>query len=148
MQPVPDIVVIVAGPTASGKSALALALAEAYGGTVINADALQAYRDLRILTARPDAASEARAPHRLYGYLDAAERGTAARWHGLALVEIAAAVAAGRLPIVTGGTGLYLRALAAGLAAVPGYSAGDPRRGRHALSRSRRRRIPRAARDG
>jgi tRNA dimethylallyltransferase len=119
MQSVQDIVVIVAGPTASGKSALALALAEAYGGTVINADALQAYRDLRILAARPDAAAEARAPHRLYGYLDAAERGTAARWRDLALVEIAAAVAAGRLPIVTGGTGLYLRALTAGLAAVP-----------------------------
>ncbi|MGA8400982.1 MAG: isopentenyl transferase family protein, partial [Stellaceae bacterium] len=72
-------VIIVAGPTASGKSALALALAEHYGGAVINADALQCYGDLRILTARPGPAEEARAPHRLYGFLDATERGSAAR---------------------------------------------------------------------
>src|SRR5665213_1628111 len=68
-----DTVVVIAGPTASGKSALALDLAERFGGAVINADSQQNYRDLRILTARPDAAAEARAPHRLYGYLDAAE---------------------------------------------------------------------------
>ena len=76
--------IIVAGPTASGKSALALELAAAFGGTIINADALQSYRDLRILTARPDAAAEARVPHRLYGFLDAAERGSAAQlaWAG------------------------------------------------------------------
>jgi len=114
-----DTVVIVAGPTASGKSALALALARHYGGTIINADALQVYRDLRILTARPDEAAQARAPHRLYGYLDAAARGSAARWRDLALAEIAAALGAGRLPIVVGGTGLYLRALRQGLAPVP-----------------------------
>ncbi|HXC29291.1 MAG TPA: tRNA (adenosine(37)-N6)-dimethylallyltransferase MiaA [Stellaceae bacterium] len=113
------VVIIIAGPTASGKSALALALAEHYRGTVINADALQVYRDLKILTARPGAAEEARAPHRLYGFLDAAERGSAARWRELALAEITASLAAGRLPILVGGTGLYVRALIGGLAAVP-----------------------------
>ena len=111
--------VIIAGPTASGKSALALALAEHYGGTVINADALQCYRDLRILTARPRPAEEASAPHRLYGFLDAAERGSVARWRELALAELAAATAAGRLPVLVGGAGLYLRALLGGLAPVP-----------------------------
>jgi tRNA dimethylallyltransferase len=114
-----DTVVIIAGPTASGKSALALDLAAHYGGTVINADALQIYRDLRILSARPDPAAAARAPHRLYGVLDAAERGSAARWRELALAEIAASLAAKRLPILGGGTGLYLRALMQGLAPVP-----------------------------
>jgi len=112
-------VIIIAGPTASGKSALAVELAVAFGGTIINADALQTYRDLRILTARPDDAALARAPHRLYGYLDAGERGSVAAWRELALVEIDAAHAAGRLPIVVGGTGLYLRALQRGLAAIP-----------------------------
>jgi tRNA dimethylallyltransferase len=112
-------VVVIAGPTASGKSALALELAAALGGTVINADALQVYRDLRVLSARPDMAATARVPHRLYGYLDAAERGSAGHWRRLALAEIAAAHRAGRLPIVVGGTGLYLRALQYGLAAIP-----------------------------
>jgi tRNA dimethylallyltransferase len=111
-------VIIVAGPTASGKSALALELAEASGGTIVNADSLQCYRDLRILTARPDEATAA-APHRLYGYLDAAERGSAAQWRALALQEIATEAEAGRLPILVGGTGLYLRALTEGLAPVP-----------------------------
>ena len=112
-------VVVVAGPTASGKSALALALADELGGTIINADSLQCYRDLRILTARPGPADEQRAPHRLYGFLDAAERGSAASWRAFALDQIAAALKAGRLPILVGGTGLYLRALARGLAPVP-----------------------------
>ena len=112
-------VVVVAGPTATGKSALALALAEAFAGTVVNADSIQLYRDLAILSARPDTAAEQRAPHRLYGILDAAERGTVARWRALALAEIAATHAAGRLPIVVGGTGLYLRALRQGLAPIP-----------------------------
>ena len=111
--------IVIAGPTASGKSALALELAEAFAGTVINADSLQCYRDLKILTARPDAANCARAPHRLYGFLDAAERGSVGSWRALALAEIEAATTAGRLPIVVGGTGLYLRALALGLAPVP-----------------------------
>src|SRR5947208_2295378 len=112
-------VILIAGPTASGKSALALELAAAHEGTIINADALQIYRDLRILSARPDDAALARVPHRLYGYLDAAERGSAGCWRDLALAEIAASHRAGRLPIVVGGTGLYLRALQHGLAAIP-----------------------------
>jgi tRNA dimethylallyltransferase len=112
-------VLVIAGPTASGKSRLALALACEFGGTVINADSMQCYRDLRILTARPDAGAEARVPHRLYGWLDAAQRGSAAEWRARALAEIAAATATGRLPILVGGTGLYLRALCRGLAPIP-----------------------------
>jgi tRNA dimethylallyltransferase len=112
-------VVIVAGPTASGKSALALDLAQALGGTVINADSMQVYRELRILTARPTAEEEALVPHRLYGVVPAAETCSVARWRDMALGEIDAAHAQGRLPILTGGTGLYLRALTAGLAPVP-----------------------------
>jgi len=112
-------VLVVAGPTASGKSALALELAEACAGTIINADSLQTYRDLRILTARPDEAAEARVRHRLYGFLDAAERGSVARWRMLALDEIAGATKAGRIPLLVGGTGLYLRAVTKGLAPVP-----------------------------
>jgi tRNA dimethylallyltransferase len=94
-------------------------LAEAFGGTIINADALQVYRDLPILTAWPEANARARVPHRLYGCLDASERGSAGRWREAALGEIAAAHRAGRLPIVVGGTGLYLKALQHGLAAIP-----------------------------
>lgn len=112
-------VVIIAGPTASGKSAAALAIAEAFGGTIINADAMQVYRELAILTARPDAAMLARAPHLLYGVMAAAEACSAGTWRGLALGAIAATQAAGRLPIVVGGTGLYLRALTHGLARIP-----------------------------
>jgi tRNA dimethylallyltransferase len=112
-------VLVIAGPTASGKSALALSLAGAFGGTIVNADSLQTYRDLRILTARPDKAAEQRVPHRLYGFLDAGIRGSAAQWRVLALREIAAATKGGRLPIIVGGTGLYLRALENGLAPVP-----------------------------
>src|SRR5262245_541243 len=110
---------VIAGPTASGKSALALALARELGGVVINADSMQVYRELCVLTARPTPADEAAAPHRLYGVLPAAERCSAGRWRSLALAEIDAARAAGRRPILVGGTGLYLRALAEGLAAVP-----------------------------
>jgi tRNA dimethylallyltransferase len=111
--------VILGGPTASGKSALALVLAGEFGGTVINADSLQVYRELPILTAQPAAAAQAAFPHRLYGFLPASERCSAARWAVLARAEIDAALAAGRLPIVVGGTGLYLRALLHGLAPVP-----------------------------
>ncbi|HEX3863973.1 MAG TPA: tRNA (adenosine(37)-N6)-dimethylallyltransferase MiaA [Stellaceae bacterium] len=116
-------VVVIAGPTASGKSALATELAATFAGTIINADSLQIYRDLPILTAQPDAAALAQAPHRLYGCLDAAERGSVARWRDAALVEIDAAHAAARLPIVVGGTGLYLRALRDGLAEIPAVPA-------------------------
>jgi tRNA dimethylallyltransferase len=115
----PAPIVVVAGPSASGKSALALALAEAFDGTVINADSMQVYRDLRVLTARPTPAEEARAPHRLYGVIDAAEACSAGRWRAMALAEVAAAQKARRLAILAGGTGLYLRALLEGLAPIP-----------------------------
>ncbi len=110
---------IVAGPTASGKSALALGLAERLGGVVINADAMQCYRELRILTARPTGAEEARVPHRLYGVRPAAEPGHAAWWRAAALAEMAAARASGRLPILCGGTGMYFAALQQGISAIP-----------------------------
>ena len=112
-------VVVIAGPTAAGKSAAALDLARRANGTIINADASQLYADLRILTARPSAADEASVPHRLYGILDGAVACNAARWAALARDAIAATLAEGRLPIVTGGSGLYLRALIDGLADVP-----------------------------
>ena len=110
---------LIAGPTASGKSALALALAEQSGGTVINSDSAQVYRDLRILSARPNAAEEARAPHQLYGYRDGAEPCSAAAWAEDAKAAIGETEAAGRLPILVGGTGLYLRTLIEGIAPVP-----------------------------
>lgn len=112
-------VVIVGGPTASGKSALALDLAETLDGVVINADSMQVYRDLAIVTARPGPEDLARASHRLYGTVDGAERCSAARWRDMAVAEIDAAHADGRLPIVAGGTGLYLRALTDGLSDIP-----------------------------
>ncbi len=110
---------LIAGPTASGKSALALRLAAERNGTIINADALQVYAPLRILSARPTPEEEARVPHRLYGHADARQPYSVAAWLAEAQREIAAAWAAGRLPIVTGGTGLYFRALEQGLAPVP-----------------------------
>lgn len=112
-------VLIVAGPTASGKSALALSLAETLGGTVVNADSMQVYRAVPLLTAQPAASDRARVPHSLYGVLDPEESCSAQRWRGMAVEAIAAARAEGRLPIVTGGTGLYLRALREGLSLVP-----------------------------
>jgi len=116
---------IVAGPTASGKSALALELAERLGGTIINADAMQVYRELRVLTARPTREDEARVPHRLYGERPAAEPGSVAWWREAALAEMAAAREAGRLPILTGGSGLYFASLTEGLADIhdPGLAA-------------------------
>ena len=112
-------VVAIAGPTASGKSALALTLAEAFDGVIINADSMQLYRELKILTARPGRADTAAVPHRLYGVIPAGEPCSAGRWRALALAEIAAAAVAGRLPILVGGTGLYLKAVMEGLAPVP-----------------------------
>ena len=115
--------VLIAGPTASGKSQLALRLAEALtpfgGGRIVNADSMQVYRELRIVTARPKPADEARAPHRLYGTLSALDICSAGRWRALALAEIAAARRDGVVPILVGGTGLYFRVLTKGLAAVP-----------------------------
>ena len=110
-------IVVVTGPTASGKSALALAIAGEFSGLVVNADSMQVYRELAILTARPGAEALAAVLHRLYGEVPAAERCSAGRWREMALSAIAAAP--DRLPVVTGGTGLYLRALAEGLAPVP-----------------------------
>lgn len=110
---------LIAGPTASGKSALALALAERCNGVVINADSAQVYRDLRIVTARPSPEEEARAPHRLYGYRDASETCSAADWAQDAKAAIGEAHAAHKLPILVGGTGLYIRTLLDGIAPVP-----------------------------
>jgi tRNA dimethylallyltransferase len=114
-----DKVVLIAGPTASGKSALALALAEKLGGTIVNADSMQVYSHLRIITARPMPDEEARAPHRLYGMVDEAENYSVGRWIGDIGAVLAELAAAGRIPIVVGGTGLYFKALTEGLAAVP-----------------------------
>jgi tRNA dimethylallyltransferase len=110
---------IVAGPTASGKSALAMVLAERLHGTIINADAMQVYRELRILTARPTPEDERRVPHALYGVRPAAAAGSVALWRDAALTAMAAARDAGRLPILTGGGGLYFASLTEGLAAIP-----------------------------
>jgi tRNA dimethylallyltransferase len=111
--------ILIAGPTASGKSAAALALAERLGGTVINADSMQVYRELSILTARPAIGDEARAPHRLYGIVSAGEAYSVGRWLGDAARAIDAARAEGSVPILVGGTGLYFKALLEGLAPVP-----------------------------
>jgi tRNA dimethylallyltransferase len=115
--------ILIAGPTASGKSGLALALAERLAGTVINADSMQVYRQLRVLTARPTAEDEARAPHALYGFASGAEAYSAGRYAEDAARTIADARAAGRVPIVVGGTGLYFKALLEGLSPIP---AADP----------------------
>ncbi len=112
-------VLIIAGPTASGKSALALDAAGEFAGTVINADSMQIYGELRVLTARPTDDDEARVPHRLFGTLSVTEACSAGRWLQMAWAEIEAARAAVRLPIVVGGTGLYLKALTDGLAPIP-----------------------------
>jgi len=112
-------VLVVTGPTASGKSALALALAEKHGGAVINADAMQTYDALPILTAQPTAAERARVPHALYGVLPLSETLSAARWRDLAITEIAK----NRVPILCGGSGLYLRTLMQGISAIPAIPA-------------------------
>jgi tRNA dimethylallyltransferase len=111
--------ILIAGPTASGKSALALKLAERLGGTIVNADSMQVYRDLRVITARPTPAEEACVPHRLYGHVDAAENYSVGRWCVDARAAIGECARESRLPIVVGGTGLYFKALTRGLAAVP-----------------------------
>lgn len=111
--------VLIAGPTASGKSALAVALAERTGGVVINADSMQVYADLSIITARPTAAEMRDMPHLLYGHVDADEIYSVGRWLADAEAAITAAWNEGRLPILVGGTGLYFRALTRGLVHVP-----------------------------
>jgi tRNA dimethylallyltransferase len=110
---------LIMGPTASGKSALASALAERIGGEIVNADSMQVYRDFRILTARPTLEEEAQTPHHLYGHVDAAERYSAGRWLTDALATIAQIRARNKTPILVGGTGLYFKALTQGLAEMP-----------------------------
>jgi tRNA dimethylallyltransferase len=113
------LALFLAGPTCSGKSALALLLAERLGGVVINADSMQIYRELRILTARPTPADEARVPHALYGVRPAGEPGHVAWWREAALSAMGQAHAEGLLPILCGGTGLYFSALRHGLSDIP-----------------------------
>ena len=111
---------LIAGPTASGKSALAVALAKAVGrGVVINADASQVYADLAILSARPSEDEMAGIPHHLFGHIDAAEAHNAARWASEARAAIAAAHAAGDIPVLVGGTGLHIRTLLDGISPIP-----------------------------
>jgi tRNA dimethylallyltransferase len=112
-------IILIAGPTASGKSALALKLADELGGVIVNADSMQVYRDLRIITARPGVDEERRVPHRLYGHVDAAENFSVGRWceEAAAVIEETRRIA--RPIILVGGTGLYFNALTRGLAAVP-----------------------------
>ncbi len=124
-------IIVIAGPTASGKSKLALEMAAALGGAVVNADSMQVYRELRILTARPGPAEEERAPHRLYGVLPAWERCSAARWREMALAALAGEEA--RPAILCGGTGFYIEALLHGLSDMP-----DTAPGIEAAARARR----------
>jgi len=124
--------VLIAGPTASGKSALAMALAGLTPSVIINADSMQVYRDLRVVTARPSVEDEARHPHRLFGYIDGAESCSAARWADDAREAVSEARAIGRLPILVGGTGLYIRTLLDGIAPVPSIDP-DVRRSVRAL---------------
>ena len=112
-------IILIAGPTASGKSALALELAEKLGGMIVNADSMQVYRDLRIITARPAPAEESRLPHRLYGHVDAAENFSAGRWCREVAAVLETAQREARAAILVGGTGLYFSVLTRGLAAVP-----------------------------
>jgi tRNA dimethylallyltransferase len=110
---------LIAGPTASGKSALAVDFARKRGGVIINADSMQVYRELRILTARPKLEEETGVPHRLYGCISGAEPWSVAKWLEAAGREIEAAWASGFLPILVGGTGLYFTGLEHGLADIP-----------------------------
>lgn len=112
-------VIVIAGPTASGKSAMAMDIAEEFDGWVINADSMQVYRDLRILTARPTIDDEARVPHKLFGFLASDDTCSAGRWLDMAADVIADARSQGKLPIVVGGTGMYLRVLMEGIADLP-----------------------------
>jgi len=111
--------VLIAGPTASGKSRLALDLARRHGGVVVNADSMQVYGELRVLTARPSPADENAAPHRLYGHVPAANRYSVGAWLGDVTAALARAREEGQLPILVGGTGLYFKALGEGLAEIP-----------------------------
>jgi len=114
--------VLLAGPTASGKSALAIAIANEFDGVVINGDSMQIYNALRVITARPSLEEEALTPHRLYGVLEPDDYCTAARWRDMALAEIQSCHEAGKLPIIVGGTGLYFEILTKGIAEIPAIS--------------------------
>ena len=127
--------VLIAGPTGSGKSALAVRIAEQRGGVIINADSMQVYRDLRIVTARPTPQEERRVSHRLYGHVDAAENYSAGRWCVDAKAVLAAAEEMGKMPILVGGTGLYFKALTSGLAAIPPIAPAIRARVRERLAR-------------
>jgi tRNA dimethylallyltransferase len=111
--------ILIAGPTASGKSAVALGVAKAIGGRVINADSMQVYKDLRVVTARPSAEDEAACPHDLYGMVDASVTYSAAQWGQDVLAAMARAQDAGQVPILVGGTGLYFSVLTEGLSPIP-----------------------------
>ncbi len=111
--------VLIAGPTASGKSALAIKIARERDGVIINADSMQVYSELRIVSARPSAEEEGQAPHRMYGHVAGAEDYSAGRWLREAKLEIESCWAIGKLPIIVGGTGLYFMALQGGLAEIP-----------------------------
>ena len=111
--------ILIHGPTASGKTKLAIALAKRLDGEIINADAMQVYADLDILTARPDAEELAAAPHHLFGHIDAATRYSAGAWSKEAAAKIADLQGQGKVPIIVGGTGLYLMALTDGLSEIP-----------------------------
>ncbi|MBR0717034.1 tRNA (adenosine(37)-N6)-dimethylallyltransferase MiaA [Bradyrhizobium liaoningense] len=147
------VAILIAGPTASGKSALALELAQNIGGVVINTDSMQVYRDLRVITARPAREDEALVPHRLYGHVDAGVNFSAGAWLTDAAAALAEAQAKGRVPIFIGGTGLYFKALTAGLSTVPpipaevreGVRARLEQNGVEALHAELMRRDPRAA---
>lgn len=131
----PPPALLIAGPTASGKSALALALAQRLGGEVINADSMQVYRELRVLTARPTPGEEALAPHALYGVHPAAKAASVAWWREAALAAMARAGEAGRLPILCGGTGLYFSSLTKGLSEMPAIPAAVREEARTLLER-------------
>ena len=112
-------VIFIAGATASGKSGLALAVAKAVGGTIINADSMQVYNTLQILSARPSDAEMQGVPHKLYGFLNPDANYSVAHWHDDAMAEIAKAEKAGSIPILVGGTGLYFKSLLDGLNQIP-----------------------------
>lgn len=133
--PVARPVIVIAGPTASGKSALAVDLAESIAGVVINADSMQVYRGVEILTSAPDAKMRARVPHRLFGELNPDRHCSAGEWRDLAIAEIQVAHEAGQVPIVAGGTGLYLRTLMTGIAQMPSIPKNIRERVRASLAR-------------
>ena len=127
--------ILIAGPTASGKSRLALELACSLNGIIINADSMQVYRELRVLTARPDVRDEALAPHRLYGIIAASAPFSVGRWLDMVVAEIAAARSAGLVPILVGGTGLYFQALTEGISKIPDIPNNARRRARKLLEK-------------